>query len=133
MADGGSAAEDYRRRSRRSWSLDQKLTILEDLAASGDSLAEVARRHGMNANHLLTWRSRAQAGVLEGRRGRPPGSNRQVGFVQVGVVGESVAAIAVDGEQRIEIELPGGTKVRFEARLDAARLQGVLRAVRAAL
>ena len=87
----------------------------------------------MNANHLLTWRSRAQAGVLEGRRGRPPGSSRQVGFVQVGVVGESVAAIAVDGEQRIEIELPGGAKVRFEARLDAARLQGVLRAVRAAL
>ena len=134
MSDGGVVTDDYRRRSRRSWSLAEKLAILEDLATSGDPLAEVARRHGMNANHLLTWRSRARAGMLERRRGRPPGSSRQVGFVQVGVVGAAMASgPALAGDQRIEVELAGGAKVRFTLDLDPGRLCAVLRAVRSAL
>jgi transposase-like protein len=134
MADDDGVVGDYRRRRRRSWSLEQKLAILEDLASSSDPLAEVARRHGMNANHLLSWRGRARAGMLERRRGRPPGSGLQVGFVQVGVVGAAIASGQVmASDQRIEVELPGGAKVRFEAGVDGGRLCGVLRAVRSAL
>jgi transposase len=135
MADGGDAAEDYRGRSRRSWSLDEKLAVLEDLATSGDPLAEVARRHGMNANHLLSWRKQSRAGTLGRRRGRPPGQVSELSFVQVAVtpVTGGAAPTAFEADARIEVELPGGAKVRFAASLDPGRLHAVLRTVRAAL
>jgi transposase len=135
MSGSGEAAEDYRRRSRRSWSLDKKLAILEDLATSGDPLAEVARRHGMNAHHLLTWRSRAQAGTLERRRGRPAGRSSDLGFVRVDVapVFAGAGPVSMPADDRIEVELPGGSKIRFGAGVDPEHLCGVLRAARAAL
>jgi transposase len=135
MADGGEAAEDYRRRNRRSWSLDQKLAVLEDLARSGDPLAEVARRHGMNANHLLSWRKQSRAGTLGRRRGRPPERGSALGFVQVDVTSATAVAVpaTLEADDRIEVELPGGAKVRFAASLDPGRLHAVLRTVRAAL
>jgi transposase len=138
MAAGGEAVEDYRRRSWRSWPLERKLAILEELATSGDALAEVARRHGMNANHLLTWRSRARAGTLAGQRGPKPAPGREVGFVQAGVVGAgaparpAVSAGSAPGE-RIEVEFAGGAVVRFGETVDPGRLHGVLLAVRSAL
>jgi transposase len=134
MVEGGGRVEDYRRRSRRSWSHDEKLAILDDLATSGDPLAEVARRHGMNANHLLAWRRRAQAGTLGRRRGRPPGGATELGFVRVDVTSSSQTVALADGaDARIEVELPGGTRVRFGVAVDPGRLHAVLRAVRAAL
>lgn len=135
MSEGGEAAEGYRRRSRRSWSLGEKLAILEDLATSGDPLAEVARRYGMNANHLLTWRRRAQAGTLDRRGVRPPGRRADLGFVRVDVApmfaGGGLVSTPVD--DGIEVKLPGGSKIRFAAGVDPGRLCGVLRAVRTAV
>jgi hypothetical protein len=45
--------EAYRRRRRRSWTPDEKLVIVQEAEASDDSVAEVARCHEMNADHLF--------------------------------------------------------------------------------
>lgn len=44
------------RRKHRSWSLDEKRRIVDEGVSDGVSLAEVARRHDLNANQLFTWR-----------------------------------------------------------------------------
>ncbi|CAN7770488.1 transposase [Mesorhizobium sp. LjNodule214] len=55
-----------RQRTRRSWTVEQKLAIVREVQESGDPVSFVARRHDMNANHLFIWMKQAQ----EGRLGR---------------------------------------------------------------
>jgi transposase len=43
-------------RKRRSWTPDEKRRIVEESLGDGTSIAEVARRHELNANLLFTWR-----------------------------------------------------------------------------
>ena len=43
-------------RKRRSWTQDEKRRIVEESVEDGASIAEVARRHELNANLLFTWR-----------------------------------------------------------------------------
>ena len=43
-------------RRRRSWTRDEKRRIVEESLQEGTSIAEVARRHELNANLLFTWR-----------------------------------------------------------------------------
>jgi transposase len=44
------------KRSRRVWSLEEKRRIVEEAVRPGASVAEVARRHGLNANLVFAWR-----------------------------------------------------------------------------
>jgi transposase len=43
-------------RKRRSWTRNEKRLIVEESLEQGASIAEVARRHEVNANLLFTWR-----------------------------------------------------------------------------
>ena len=43
-------------RRRRSWTENEKRQIVEESLEPGASIAEVARRHDLNANQLFTWR-----------------------------------------------------------------------------
>jgi transposase len=45
-------------RRRRSWTRDEKRRIVEESLQEGTSIAEVARRHELNANLLFTWRGK---------------------------------------------------------------------------
>ena len=51
--DGASTAVGRR---RRSWTGDEKRQIVEESLEPGASIAEVARRHDLNANLLFAWR-----------------------------------------------------------------------------
>ena len=51
--DGASTAVGRR---RRSWTGDEKRQIVEESLEPGASIAEVARRHDLNANQLFAWR-----------------------------------------------------------------------------
>ena len=44
------------RRKRRSWTTDEKRRIVDESLEDGASIAEIARRHDLNANQLFTWR-----------------------------------------------------------------------------
>lgn len=54
------------RRSRRVWSEEEKRRIVAEASQAGASVADIARRHGMNANLLFTWRRAAQAAARGG-------------------------------------------------------------------
>ncbi|RAZ71142.1 transposase [Mesorhizobium atlanticum] len=70
-----------RQRTRRSWTVEQKLAILSEVRESGDRVAVVARRHDMNANHLHLWMKQARERRLDDRSEMP------VAFIDMGVVG----------------------------------------------
>jgi len=44
------------RRRRRAWTTDEKRRIVDESVEVGASIAEIARRHDLNANQLFTWR-----------------------------------------------------------------------------
>lgn len=49
------------KRPRRSWSDDEKQRIVAETLCPGASVADIARRHGVNANLLFNWRRTARA------------------------------------------------------------------------
>ena len=49
------------KRSRRIWSAEEKQRIVDEAVVPGASVAEIARRHGVNANLVFTWRKAARA------------------------------------------------------------------------
>lgn len=56
---------------RRYRPIEEKVGIVEQPERRGASVAEVARRHGLNANLLFGWRRQYRQGVL-GRHTRAP-------------------------------------------------------------
>ena len=65
MAEVAKFALTARKRARRRWTLAEKLAIVEAAKTSGDPISVVARRHGMNANHLFVWLQRDRDGTLD--------------------------------------------------------------------
>lgn len=121
-------------RGRRSWSVEEKLKIIAEVESSGDPVAVVARRHGMNANHLFHWIRGAKQGTL-GRRS----SARRLGadepppeFIDLGVFTREQIEQAVVGDCVMEIDLPGGIRMRVPSAIDAEALTRAVRALRAA-
>jgi transposase len=56
MSDGKEDDGAAPGRRRRSWTLDAKRRIVDESLEDGASIAEVARRHDLNANQLFAWR-----------------------------------------------------------------------------
>jgi transposase len=101
--EGGGEIPRVDARGRRSWSLEHRQRIVAEALAPHASVAEVARRHGLNANLIFKWLKRARDGWPDRRRGlvtrRAP-----ITFIPVEVVKEasgkeapaSVRALTVD-------------------------------------
>ncbi|MER9119819.1 transposase [Mesorhizobium sp. M0954] len=77
-----------RQRTRRSWTVDQKLAIVREVQETGDPVSVVARRHDMNENHLFIWMKQAQQGRLG--RANPVPETPPIAFIDMGVVGPSL-------------------------------------------
>jgi transposase len=78
------------RRSRRSWSRDEKRRIVDEAFRPGASVADVARRHGLNANLVFNWRKAAWAAVgppasAEASTAAPVRSDDTADFVPIGM------------------------------------------------
>jgi transposase len=54
-----------RRAQRRVYTLEEKVRVVAEANECGASVADVARRHGINANLLFNWRRQHQRGILE--------------------------------------------------------------------
>ena len=97
--------------------VEEKIHIVTESRMPGASVAEVARRHGVNANQVFTWRLQQEQGVLGRRkRGRPAA----VKLLPVHVSHEaqeplaeasSAALAAPASEGRIEIALADGVRI----------------------
>jgi len=114
------------RRTRRSWTIEEKRAIVQEAKTSGDPIALVARRHGMNANHLFNWMQRERDGTLDRREfyATPGGP---MDFIDLGVLGRA------GGGQAIEIELANGVRLRIGPMVESEVLRRVLAAVKAEL
>jgi transposase-like protein len=124
VVSGGSPAK----RTRRSWTINEKLAIVDAAKHSGDPVSVVARRHGMNANHLFNWLQRDRDGTLD-RRALYGEAGGSPAFVEAGVIGGEASG---RGAPALEIELACGARVKVAAGMDPDLLGPLLLAVRAA-
>jgi transposase len=113
-------------RRRRLWSSDEKRKMVLESTAPGASVAEVARRYGVNANLLFTWRR--QAPKEDSTQSVVP-----IEFVPVRVAPGTDCPVAVgsgsSNSGRMEILLQDGARIVVGADVDAAALTRVVKAL----
>ena len=114
---------------RRFRTVAEKQRIVQELIESGCSGAEVARRHGVNANLVFSWRRLHEQGLLaeHTRRVRKAPA---VKLLAVQVDADCLSPPSVSGGAYIEIELPGGLRVRSVGAVDRTVLEQVLSLLR---
>ncbi|WP_456781971.1 IS66-like element accessory protein TnpA [Bradyrhizobium sp. USDA 3315] len=120
--------------ARRHWTFEEKQRIVAE-SYGGSRLASVtARRNGLSASQLFTWRRLARQGRL--------GGDAEPAFVPVEIT--PVAAPISSGAPQptssppaqraragiIDIELGGGCRVRVDRDVDVETLQRVLELLR---
>ena len=113
------------RRRRQLWSIDRKRQIIAESFEPGASVAEVARRHGVNANLLFTWRRQQGAAKMADNRESPQ-------LVPVTITTEpvsSVPAMALEPVGRMEIVLGAGERIIVGADVDTIALARVIKAL----
>jgi transposase len=109
-------------RRRRSWSLDEKRRIVDETLEDDTSLAEVARRHDLNANQLFTWRR--QFGV------EAAGPKDVAPILPVTIALETAVEEPDPGSSsQIEIVLADGDRILVWSDVETAALMRVLKAL----
>lgn len=109
-------------RRRRSWSRDEKRRIVDETLEDGTSLAEVARRHDLNANQLFTWRR--QFGV------EAAGLKDVAPILPVTIALETAVEEPDPGSSgQIEIVLADGYRILVWSDVETAALMRVLKAL----
>lgn len=117
------------RRTKRLWTDEEKRSICFQTAAPGVSVAQVARRYAVNANLIFKW--------LRDPRYAPdpaPASVSSEGsrFLPVEIVDAvKVPPVAAVTENRIEIDLPGGHRMRISGSYDPEALARPIRGLSA--
>jgi transposase len=117
---------------RRRWSQDDKARIVEETLAPGTKVTEVARRNGVAASLVFTWRRQARTS----EQAVPSFTPVQIGAVAAPPA-EATAKLlpAVDGRVRsvaaartglIEIDLGNRRCIRVDAHVDPDALARVL-------
>ncbi len=147
------------RRSRRSWSRDEKRRIVDETFCRGSSVADVARRHGLNANLVFNWRKASWATggssvSTEPSTVAPVRGDDAADFVPIGMFARAddeepavIARPAASASSRgtaavrpamaervgvIEVELVDGTRLRVDGFVNERALRRVLAALKAA-
>ena len=133
-AGAGSGGRQVRR--RKQWSVQEKLQIVRETLQSGSSVPVIARRHGVNANQIFTWRREYRRGKLLDRGVESARDRKAPALLPVrihvpmkAVPQEASAAPVCPASQaeRAEIEFPSGTRLRIWGGLGTERLQAILR------
>ena len=122
MLDSGDHGGLSQRPPRRQWAKELKAGIVAESYVPGASIAEVARRHGINANLLFTWRKRFGMRRAE----------KAVKIVPVTLIAEAPSLVvppSSDSTGRMEIVLAAGEHIIVGADVDAAALARVVKAL----
>lgn len=114
------------RRNRR-WPDEVKARVVAETLKAGASVNEVARRHGVPANHVSSWRTLARKGRLV-----LPAPEDPVEFATLMLgPGEETPLVAVRPvAERAEI-IVGAVTIRLEGGASADRIASVARALTA--
>ena len=120
MPMSGQITKVYEADTRRRWSEEEKLAIVEESKTT--PVARVAKKHGIAVSLLFRWRK------LQGIRVRRPASQPSNGFIRLAL------PAPVDDCHRghiIEIVLESGHRVIVGQDVDAAALKRVIAALEA--
>ncbi len=110
------------RRKRRTWTRDEKRRIVDESLAEGASIAEIARRHDLNANQLFTWRRQFGVG--------PSGLKDLAPILPVTITPETRAEDSgLASNAQMEIVLAEGDRIIVWADVETAALTRVLKAL----
>jgi transposase len=113
---------------RRRWSAEAKARLVEETLAPNAVVSEVARRNGVSASLLFSWR----------RQARTEAPTEDARSILLPVEIDAPAPITEDAHSRavasrrrrfagtIEIELGSGKRVRVDSEVDADALRRVL-------
>ena len=115
---------------RRRWSQDDKVRIVEETLAPGAKVTEVARRNGVAASVVFTWRRQARTVERVGPCFAPV-------QIAAAVAGEDNAKPHSEDDRRmrslspprnglIEIDLGNRRRIRVDAQVDPEALARVL-------
>lgn len=99
---------------------EEKRRILAEASAPGASVAAIARRHGLNANLLFTWRRQFGAQFVEPKDLAP--------IVPVTITADATAEHSAPVGQ-MEIVLAGGDRIIVWSDVETAALMRVLKAM----
>jgi transposase len=120
MSGGNDGDFALVRRKRRSWTRDEKRRIVEESLEEGASIAEIARRHEVNANLLFTWRRKM--GV------EPAGPNDPMPILPVKIApGLPAEGHCPDVAGQMEIVLAEGDRIIVWADVETSALTRVLK------
>ena len=126
---------------RRQWSPQEKAALMAEVEAEGGQVSVVARRHGISKSLLYNWRSAWRAAAQAA-------SPAATGFIQLGVVADlsdanqamplpaalpaprGAGLTLAERAGVIEIDLPGGVRVRVDGSVNEKALRRVLSAVK---
>jgi transposase len=136
---GRGRVEILGRERRRTWTPEQKQTIVAESLGSELTPTEVARKYAISSGLLYSWRQqvlRGQGGVVTGaapsfaRVELAPGLQEPDGHEPSSpAVSAAARSPSSGGEGLIEIVLPNGTLVRVDAGVDGRALRRVLSAL----
>ena len=121
QADGCRRLEGSTGGRRRCWTAEEKAWIVAESLDPATTAAAVARRYGLHASQLFTWRQQLH------RRAASPAAIDGPAFVPVLLAEDDRAPAEAVG--RMEIVL-GPAVVRVAADVDAGALRRVLEVVR---
>lgn len=107
---------------RRHRTVEEKRRIVEEALQPGASNAQVARRHGLNANLLFNWRRQYERGLLATRTRRVGG--RRLVPIKLLEPKPAPATLALGGALRIEF--PSGIALQVSGEADGALLERVI-------
>ena len=109
--------------TRRRWSEEEKQAIVAEALRPGVNVSAVARRYGIKPNLLFRWRKMAQQDA------KPSAAPA---FLPVSLEARSAKSVdnpadeAKTGDDRIEIELANGRRVRVGPGADLGALKRIL-------
>ena len=107
--------------ARRHRTVEEKLQIVQEALQPGASNAEVARRHGLNANLLFNWRRQYERGLLATRTRRVRGRR----LVPIKLL-EAKASSAPTSPTALRVEFPSGIQLHVSGGADVALLERVI-------
>lgn len=117
------------RRTRRLWSDDEKRSICLQTTAPDVSVAQVARRYGLNANLIFKWvrDSRFAPGAAQSAAAQSAAQGPC--FLPVEIVDHArhEAPVRNTTEGQIEVELAGGHRLRISGPYDPETLARLIR------
>lgn len=122
-----TTSRDRGRGSRRLWSPEEKRRIVEEAVRPGASVADVARRHGLNANLVFTWKraagaasastANATSSVAIARLDAAPSPGSSPEFMPIGIVAREHGGVPAE----IDGDLPCAVASGLSGRASMAR------------